>query len=81
VQLTVIISGLLQVALAWQPPLFVAQGPPATQAGGVPEYPELHAQLLVPGPVVVQVALVTGPQPPFCVAHESTAVHVPPSPE
>jgi hypothetical protein len=39
----------------------------------------LHAQVFVPGPVDVQVALVS--QPPLLVVHELTAVQVVPFPE
>jgi hypothetical protein len=38
-----------------------------------------HAQVFVPGPVLVQVWC--APQPPLFVAHELMAVHVLPSPE
>jgi hypothetical protein len=43
-----------------------------------PEYPVLQAQLLVPGPVLVQVAL--GLQAPLLRVHELIGVHVVPSP-
>ena len=44
----------------------------------LPEYPVLHAQVTVPGPVDVHCAVVA--QPPLLAAHALTPVHVFPLP-
>jgi hypothetical protein len=50
----------------------------ATHTCPVPVKPTLQAQVLVPGPLIVQVAL--GSQPPLAVVQGLTAVQTPPSP-
>jgi len=55
-QLFVLGPVLVQVACGSQPPFCVRQELMGTQTVPVPEYPVVHAQEFVPGPVGVHVA-------------------------
>jgi hypothetical protein len=70
---------LVQVACALHPPELTVQLSMGRQDCPVPEYPVLHVQVFVPGPVLVQPAFGSQPLSPF--AQELIAVQTKPLPE
>ena len=70
---------LAQVAFGSQPPWLTLHESMAVQTVPLPEYPVLHAHVLVSAPVDVHLAF--GSQPPLLTLQLSIAVHVLPFPE
>jgi hypothetical protein len=60
-------------------PVVKATVPFAVHVAPFPEYPLLHAHVLVAAPVDVQVACAS--QPPWLIRHEFDSVHAMPVPE